>query len=109
MSSLDYLLGIEICIWISVCDQETNNQCHFNFVFLAFKSIWSKLPSFCFSLQLLSKPKFNVVEKIKTIGTTYMAAAGLTNPTTGEERKVRKQKLTNGKMRPTVIKKIYLI
>ncbi|XP_060772979.1 adenylate cyclase type 4-like isoform X2 [Neoarius graeffei] len=37
--------------------------------------------------ELLSKPKFNVVEKIKTIGTTYMAAAGLTNPTTGEERK----------------------
>ncbi|XP_047008322.1 adenylate cyclase type 4 isoform X2 [Ictalurus punctatus] len=37
--------------------------------------------------ELLIKPKFNVVEKIKTIGTTYMAAAGLTNPTTGEERK----------------------
>ncbi|MCJ8749083.1 hypothetical protein PDJAM_G00172260 [Pangasius djambal] len=37
--------------------------------------------------ELFSKPKFNVVEKIKTIGTTYMAAAGLTNPTTGEERK----------------------
>ncbi|KAI4893595.1 hypothetical protein NFI96_027406, partial [Prochilodus magdalenae] len=37
--------------------------------------------------ELLSKPKFNVIEKIKTIGTTYMAAAGLTNPTTGEERK----------------------
>uniref|UniRef100_A0AAR2LAF7 adenylate cyclase n=1 Tax=Pygocentrus nattereri TaxID=42514 RepID=A0AAR2LAF7_PYGNA len=39
--------------------------------------------------ELLSKPKFNVIEKIKTIGTTYMAAAGLTNPNTGEERKVR--------------------
>ncbi|TSY83949.1 Adenylate cyclase type 2 [Bagarius yarrelli] len=37
--------------------------------------------------ELLSKPKFNVVEKIKTIGTTYMAAAGLTNPTTGKERR----------------------
>uniref|UniRef100_A0AAR2LYS3 adenylate cyclase n=1 Tax=Pygocentrus nattereri TaxID=42514 RepID=A0AAR2LYS3_PYGNA len=37
--------------------------------------------------ELLSKPKFNVIEKIKTIGTTYMAAAGLTNPNTGEERK----------------------
>ncbi|KAG7314103.1 hypothetical protein KOW79_022599 [Hemibagrus wyckioides] len=37
--------------------------------------------------ELLSKPKFNVIEKIKTIGTTYMAAAGLTNPTRGEERK----------------------
>ncbi|XP_066507814.1 adenylate cyclase type 4-like [Hoplias malabaricus] len=37
--------------------------------------------------ELLSKPKFNVIEKIKTIGTTYMAAAGLTNPNTKEERK----------------------
>ncbi|KAI5617696.1 adenylate cyclase type 2 isoform X3 [Silurus asotus] len=37
--------------------------------------------------ELLSKPKFSVVEKIKTIGTTYMAAAGLTKPNTGEERK----------------------
>ena len=32
--------------------------------------------SFSFS-QLLVKPKFSSVEKIKTIGTTYMAAAGL--------------------------------
>ena len=30
------------------------------------------------SPQLLSKPKFCSVEKIKTIGSTYMAAAGLT-------------------------------
>ncbi|XP_076846788.1 adenylate cyclase type 4 [Brachyhypopomus gauderio] len=37
--------------------------------------------------ELLSKPKFSVVEKIKTIGTTYMAAAGLTNPTAREEQK----------------------
>ncbi|XP_044196978.1 adenylate cyclase type 2-like [Thunnus albacares] len=29
--------------------------------------------------ELLSKPKFSSVEKIKTIGSTYMAAAGLTN------------------------------
>ena len=28
-------------------------------------------------LQLLSKPKFSVLEKIKTIGSTYMVAAGL--------------------------------
>ncbi|XP_033839987.2 adenylate cyclase type 4-like [Periophthalmus magnuspinnatus] len=35
--------------------------------------------------ELLSKPKFSSVEKIKTIGSTYMAAAGLTPP--GEERK----------------------
>ncbi|KAM9449931.1 adenylate cyclase type 4 isoform 1-T2 [Clarias gariepinus] len=37
--------------------------------------------------ELLCKPKFNTVEKIKTIGTTYMAAAGLIIPTAGEERK----------------------
>lgn len=37
--------------------------------------------------ELLSKPKFSSVEKIKTIGSTYMAAAGLTNPAAGEERK----------------------
>lgn len=31
-------------------------------------------------LQLLLKPKFSGVEKIKTIGSTYMAAAGLSVP-----------------------------
>lgn len=36
------------------------------------------------SLQLLSKPKFSGVEKIKTIGSTYMAAAGLSG-TPGQE------------------------
>ncbi len=39
-------------------------------------------------MQLLSKPKFSSVEKIKTIGSTYMAAAGLTLPAPGDERKV---------------------
>ena len=34
--------------------------------------------------QLLSKPKFSGVEKIKTIGSTYMAATGL-NATPGPE------------------------
>lgn len=38
--------------------------------------------------QLLSKPKFSSVEKIKTIGSTYMAAAGLTQSPIGDERKV---------------------
>lgn len=37
-----------------------------------------------FSLQLLSKPKFSGVEKIKTIGSTYMAATGL-NATSGQD------------------------
>ncbi|XP_051757174.1 adenylate cyclase type 4-like [Ctenopharyngodon idella] len=36
--------------------------------------------------ELLNKPKFSAVEKIKTIGSTYMAAAGLTNPAKTEEQ-----------------------
>lgn len=39
-------------------------------------------------VQLLSKPKFSSVEKIKTIGSTYMAAAGLTLTPVGDENKV---------------------
>ncbi|KAM7377059.1 hypothetical protein PAMA_013715 [Pampus argenteus] len=35
--------------------------------------------------ELLSKPKFYSVEKIKTIGSTYMAAAGLTNSENGKK------------------------
>lgn len=35
-------------------------------------------------IQLLSKPKFSGVEKIKTIGSTYMAATGL-NATSGQD------------------------
>lgn len=38
--------------------------------------------------QLLLKPKFSSVEKIKTIGSTYMAAAGLSVPS-GHENQVR--------------------
>ncbi|XP_052417706.1 adenylate cyclase type 4-like isoform X2 [Carassius gibelio] len=37
--------------------------------------------------ELLSKPKFSAVEKIKTIGSTYMAAAGLTKAATADERR----------------------
>ncbi|XP_041635932.1 adenylate cyclase type 2-like [Cheilinus undulatus] len=37
--------------------------------------------------ELLSKPKFCTVEKIKTIGSTYMAAAGLTQSPQGDETK----------------------
>uniref|UniRef100_A0A1A8QF39 adenylate cyclase n=1 Tax=Nothobranchius rachovii TaxID=451742 RepID=A0A1A8QF39_9TELE len=36
---------------------------------------------------LLSKPKFSSVEKIKTIGSTYMAAVGLKHSPQGEEHK----------------------
>lgn len=43
----------------------------------------SSLP-FRFPNKLLSKPKFSGVEKIKTIGSTYMAAAGLSG-TPGQE------------------------
>lgn len=35
--------------------------------------------------ELLSKPKFSSVEKIKTIGSTYMAASGLNMSTSGQE------------------------
>ncbi|XP_047429000.1 adenylate cyclase type 4-like [Mugil cephalus] len=38
--------------------------------------------------ELLSKPKFSSVEKIKTIGSTYMAAAGLTQSPVDETKKV---------------------
>ena len=38
---------------------------------------WNKNLSI-FIFQLLSKPKFSLVEKIKTIGSSYMVAAGLT-------------------------------
>ncbi len=40
--------------------------------------------SFSFFPQLLSKPKFSVLEKIKTIGSTYMVAAGLQPGKEGE-------------------------
>ena len=36
-----------------------------------------KISQFPF-FKLLSKPKFSLVEKIKTIGSSYMVAAGLT-------------------------------
>lgn len=49
--------------------------------------------------ELLSKPKFSSVEKIKTIGSTYMAAAGLTPP--GEERKEQSE-LSYGHVRSMV-------
>ncbi|TRY65508.1 hypothetical protein DNTS_021732, partial [Danionella cerebrum] len=41
--------------------------------------------------ELLNKPKFCTVEKIKTIGSTYMAAAGLTLSSTAEERQVNEE------------------
>uniref|UniRef100_A0AAY4DK92 adenylate cyclase n=1 Tax=Denticeps clupeoides TaxID=299321 RepID=A0AAY4DK92_9TELE len=39
--------------------------------------------------ELLSKPKFNAVEKIKTVGSTYMAACGLTAGGDGSYNHVR--------------------
>ena len=35
------------------------------------------------SFQLVSRPEFSCIEKIKTISTTYMAASGLTGTTEG--------------------------
>ncbi|KAM9366397.1 adenylate cyclase type 7 [Symphorus nematophorus] len=43
--------------------------------------------------ELLSKPKFSGVEKIKTIGSTYMAAAGLSGTPGQENNQVEKQLL----------------
>lgn len=45
-----------------------------------------------FSPQLLMKPKFSSVEKIKTIGSTYMAAVGLAHLPQGEDNKVWAEK-----------------
>lgn len=39
--------------------------------------------------QLLSKPKFSGVEKIKTIGSTYMAATGLSAVPSQEHAQVQ--------------------
>ncbi|XP_071315014.1 adenylate cyclase type 4-like [Trachinotus anak] len=50
--------------------------------------------------ELLSKPKFSSVEKIKTIGSTYMAAAGLTHSLPGDDRK--KQELSYSHVRAMV-------
>ncbi|XP_059932955.1 adenylate cyclase type 2-like [Gadus macrocephalus] len=49
--------------------------------------------------ELLSKPKFCCVEKIKTIGSTYMAAAGLTNQ---EEEKPKAVDMFHSNMRSMV-------
>ncbi|TNN53413.1 Adenylate cyclase type 2 [Liparis tanakae] len=45
--------------------------------------------------EVLSKPKFCSVEKIKTIGSTYMAAAGLRHAPQGEELKVLEMSYTH--------------
>ncbi|XP_035581198.1 adenylate cyclase type 7 isoform X3 [Zalophus californianus] len=41
--------------------------------------------------ELLLKPKFSSVEKIKTIGSTYMAAAGLSSPSGTENQDLERQ------------------
>uniref|UniRef100_A0A452SIM0 Adenylate cyclase type 7 n=1 Tax=Ursus americanus TaxID=9643 RepID=A0A452SIM0_URSAM len=41
--------------------------------------------------ELLLKPKFSSVEKIKTIGSTYMAAAGLSSPSGAENQDLERQ------------------
>lgn len=43
---------------------------------LAIKKYWDGI-LFIFFSQLLLKPKFSCIEKIKTIGSTYMIASGL--------------------------------
>lgn len=58
---------------------------------LSFRAVWITgeelrldFSAGCVCVQLLSKPKFSGVEKIKTIGSTYMAATGL-NASPGPE------------------------
>lgn len=53
-----------------------------------FVSNYTSLSRFLLVAQLLSKPKFCSVEKIKTIGSTYMAAAGLMHSPLRDEQKV---------------------
>ena len=50
-----------------------NKHVHCNFLYRIEKVVFNS----CQFSQLLSKPKFSVLEKIKTIGSTYMVAAGL--------------------------------
>lgn len=45
--------------------------------------------------KLLLKPKFSAIEKIKTIGSTYMLAAGLSPGKEGIDDKVNFKKLFN--------------
>ncbi|PIC27539.1 hypothetical protein B9Z55_019762 [Caenorhabditis nigoni] len=47
--------------------------------------------------KLLSKPKFSSVEKIKTVGSTYMAAAGLNETETDYDDDVYLEKQSHGK------------
>ena len=47
-------------------------------------------------LQLTIKPKFSSVEKIKTIGSTYMAATGLTKTVRNRERKRGREREREG-------------
>ncbi|XP_054893005.1 adenylate cyclase type 7 isoform X2 [Poeciliopsis prolifica] len=48
--------------------------------------------------ELLSKPKFSGVEKIKTIGSTYMATAGLSGPGHENHQDIEKQQAQIGIM-----------
>ncbi|XP_045674327.1 adenylate cyclase type 7 isoform X2 [Phyllostomus hastatus] len=48
--------------------------------------------------ELLLKPKFSSVEKIKTIGSTYMAAAGLSGPSGQENQDLERQRAHIGIM-----------
>ena len=71
------------CIWLLVSFENTLNIAHriirtINCV--CFISSLCKFSCVCVwtvGIQLLSKPKYSGVEKIKTIGSTYMAATGL--------------------------------
>lgn len=75
----------EVCVGQNHCSQILFCACDSALYSHQFNS----LPCSRVSLaQFLSKPKFSSVEKIKTIGSTYMAAAGLTHSPVYDDRKV---------------------
>lgn len=60
-------------------------------------------------LQLLSKPKFSGVEKIKTIGSTYMAATGLSATPNQEQCQVQENVFLRNKKHIQMKTKILFI
>ena len=68
------LLNEIICDFDKVKYQIWTRDCDLTFyIWLPYDILYNPISL----LQLLSKPKFSVLEKIKTIGSTYMVAAGL--------------------------------
>lgn len=76
----------EVCVGQNHCSQIFSCAC--DFALYSHHQLTSFLVLNVSFAQFLSKPKFSSVEKIKTIGSTYMAAAGLTQSSVCDDRKV---------------------